>query len=143
MQRTRKSRGTTSIYRIARPHQILSDPSAISGAPVCPYYDVREAAQEGIPCSVTHCLAATGSSLECLAEMYLVPSQRFLYPRLLYHFCDLKSSIIFLFSDTVSYIRVMGRQNAPGSFCGSFRNPFAVLDLFLFRGKIVNWKNSR
>jgi hypothetical protein len=62
-QRTRKSCGTTSIYRQKRPHGAPTGPHAVSGIPVFAYWNFSKATRKGIPQPGSHCLAATGSSL--------------------------------------------------------------------------------
>ena len=79
MQRTRMTRGTTSICRQRRPQQGQKAPCAVTGAPVAAYCTVQRTAPEGIPSPRLCCLTPAGSSLRQRDGTYLVPSSRYYY----------------------------------------------------------------
>jgi hypothetical protein len=63
MQRTRKSRGTTSVYRSRGLMGSKQTRRLYRAIPVFAYLHFSKATPKGIPRRFSHCLAPTGSSL--------------------------------------------------------------------------------
>ena len=70
MQRTRNSCGTTSVYRITRPHGILTDPQAVSGPTRLCLLRFSKATPKGIPYPVLTALQQPAALWQNAYGMY-------------------------------------------------------------------------